>query len=95
MEADSFQSLVCTISRLIEARKDDRATAYKKGFQRTPAFILAVIKDALTQIRSPGSTPQSMPQGGFTDVGQHTGGVPRPTSWALVQQTVQVSPSDN
>eukprot|EP00878_Enallax_costatus_P005957 GHUV01006249.1.p1 GENE.GHUV01006249.1~~GHUV01006249.1.p1 ORF type:complete len:2036 (+),score=737.34 GHUV01006249.1:1069-7176(+) len=30
----------------------------------------------------------TMPRGGFTDVGLHTGGTPRATSWDLVQQTL-------
>jgi hypothetical protein len=63
----------------------------KSGFQRTPSFILAVIKDSLLQVQQQLSCKQeSMPKGGFTDVGLHTGGMPRATAWPLVQQTLQV-----
>ncbi|WIA08443.1 hypothetical protein OEZ85_007880 [Tetradesmus obliquus] len=98
--ADNFSTLVQTMHTLIEQRRQDKAKAKdnsKSGFQRTPAFILAVIKDALVEVQQQQQQQQqrscrqdSMPRGGFTDVGLHTGGMPRATAWPLVQQTLQV-----
>lgn len=79
---------------LIEQRRQAKDNS-KSGFQRTPAFILAVIKDALVEVQQQQQQQRScrqdsMPRGGFTDVGLHTGGMPRATAWPLVQQTLQV-----
>jgi hypothetical protein len=67
----------------------------KKGFQRTPAFIQAVVQDALEVLKSGRDLQEVVgshqPRGGTTDVGQHTGGIPRDTSWPLVKQVFQVS----
>ncbi|WIA28503.1 hypothetical protein OEZ86_011046 [Tetradesmus obliquus] len=99
--ADNFSTLVQTMHTRIEQRRQAKAKAKdnsKSGFQRTPAFILAVIKDALVEVQQQQQQQQqqrscrqdSMPRGGFTDVGLHTGGMPRATAWPLVQQTLQV-----
>jgi hypothetical protein len=94
--AGSFPALLQAIHSLAEQRRQAKAKDHKKsGFQRTPAFILAVIKDALVQVQQQQQQQacgrqKSMPRGGFTDVGLHTGGMPRPTAWPLVQQTFQV-----
>ena len=52
----------------------------KQGHQKTPAFILALAKQALFNT----STPEE-PKGGFTDNGLHTGGRPRNTCFPLVR----------
>jgi hypothetical protein len=51
----------------------------KQGHQKTPAFIFAVMEDALAGREK----PLSQPRGGFTDVGLHTGGIARATAWPL------------
>jgi hypothetical protein len=76
---------------LIEQRRQAKVKNHEKsGFQRTPSFIFAVIKDAILQQQQQSCKQESMPRGGFTDVGLHTGGMPRATAWPLVQQTLQV-----
>ena len=71
-----------------------------KGHQRTPGFVLSVLRDALDYASQDASgpaagrdaqaeeQPESKPVGGFTDVGLHTGGVLRDTSWPLVSASL-------
>lgn len=99
--AAELSALVFLISWLEVYRQQERQEG-AKGFQRTPAFILCVVKDALGALRTQqaqggsgssreGTTPWSEPRGGFTDVGRHTGGdVERDTAWPLVRQVLQV-----
>lgn len=68
-----------------------------KGFQRTPAFIKAVVADALRLLAAGASAADDLdvdaltkPAGGFTDVGLHTGGIARATSWELARCMLQV-----
>jgi hypothetical protein len=73
---------------------------HSKGFQRTPAFIHAVVQQLLAgggagQEDGSGSDDDSRgvevePRGGFTDVGQHTGSQARATAWPLVEQLLKV-----
>ena len=69
------------------ARKGEKRTAAAndQGHQKTPSMIKAVLEDALAG-RDDGCTA---PRGGFTDVGLHTGGLPRNTSWPLVVAVLQ------
>lgn len=62
-------------------RKGDQRSAAggRQGHQRTPAFVHAVLLDVLCGEKN---TP---PQGGFTDVGLHTGGEKRDTCFTLVR----------
>lgn len=57
-----------------------------QGHQNTPAFIEAVVQDALSKEKC----IITKPGGGFTDVGMHTGGSPRNTSWPLARAVIQV-----
>ena len=70
-----------------QARKGDKrsAAANDQGNQKTPAMIKAVLIDALSGCED-GTTA---PRGGFTDVGLHTGGYERNTSWALIRAVLQ------
>lgn len=100
-----FHEVVTLVAYLTNKRQDEKPYDNKKGSQRTPAFISAVVTDAITlleagvtagnvTLRANQALVQNtvtMPRGGFTDVGLHTGGVPRHTSWPLVQQTLKVS----
>lgn len=60
----------------------------QKGFQRTPAFVMAKVQQALMHSKD---SAAFLPRGGFTDVGLHTGGVARDTCWPLVREVFKVS----
>ena len=64
----------------------------KKGFQRTPAFIHATIVYIVAALegRASNADGEGAPRGGLTDVGVHTGGLPRDTCWPLVRETLLV-----
>jgi hypothetical protein len=80
------------VQEVISRREMQRKHKDIKGFQRTPAFVAAVVRDVLAACATGAdSTCSSQPRGGFTDVGQHTGGVPRATAWPLTRQVLQVS----
>ncbi|KAI8827365.1 hypothetical protein BJ741DRAFT_556087 [Chytriomyces cf. hyalinus JEL632] len=70
-----------------ETRTGDRRTAAagQQGHQKTPAFIAALVRQVLASTRA-----EEHPFGGTTDVGLHTGGRPRCTSWPLVFQTLKL-----
>ena len=85
-----FRSLLATMQERTGSQR--HATLNDdKGHQRTPAFILSVLMDSLDYalIRDDKThpSPESKARGGFTDVGLHTGGEPRNTSWPLVSAT--------
>jgi hypothetical protein len=62
-----------------------------KGYHRTPAFIHTVTIDVLRAAAAGREKPhKTMPQGGFTDVGQHTGIIAPNTSWPLVRESLKV-----
>ncbi|KAG2492072.1 hypothetical protein HYH03_009568 [Edaphochlamys debaryana] len=74
-------------SKALKKRKEG-----EKGFQRTPAFIRSVIEAALTTLQGGAHASGDITsRGGFTDVGQHTGGdAVRDTCWPLVQSVLKV-----
>ncbi|RLN94792.1 hypothetical protein BBJ28_00013892, partial [Nothophytophthora sp. Chile5] len=65
------------------------AAANELGHQKTPQFVAAVVRRAVGSVLG-GACDQTLltPQGGTTDVGQHTGGRPRDTCWPLVQAAI-------
>ena len=88
---------------LITKSRNAKAKDGRKGFQRTPAFIVEVAGLALQRLWEQeqdgggggggagvaSKLPQ--PRGGTTDVGQHTGhDTVRNTCWPLVRAVVQV-----
>jgi hypothetical protein len=78
---------------LAEKNRDDkRSVAFNpQGNQKTPSFIQAIIRDALETLHTEGEVhPLTTPRGGFTDVGLHTGGHARDTSWPMVRAVLQV-----
>ena len=84
------------VTKLLEKadqRKGDKRSAASndQGNQKTPAMIKAVLIDALAGAED-GVTP---PRGGFTDVGLHTGGHKRSTSWPLVRAVLQALLEDS
>lgn len=72
------------------------AAGGEQGHQRTPAMIEALLRDALAKPVMKGmeqgdaTCGPNLPVGGFTDVGQHTGGRPRETAWPLARAVFQV-----
>ena len=83
------------------AKRKEKAKETKggsNGYHRTPAFIHAVLLDAQTALAcqlsgnkgTPALTSHSMPKGGFTDVGQHTGTTPPSTAWPVVREALKV-----
>lgn len=69
-----------TLSKAQLSHGAGRSAANKSlGHQRTPGFILGILNACLKW-----SSERALPTGGFTDVGLHTGGKLRATSWPLV-----------
>ena len=85
---DTFLASVAEL--LIDAEKhtgvNRSAAKNQQGNQKTPAMIQAVMIDALAG-RTSGET---LPRGGLTDVGLHTGGHSRNTAWPLVSAVLQI-----
>ena len=82
----SFDEKFANMLQTAQSRKGDKRSAAggKQGHQRTPAFIHAILVQALENI-SGGLNGEVLPTGGFTDVGLHTGGNPRDTAFALTR----------
>ncbi|KAI9339555.1 hypothetical protein DFJ73DRAFT_948089 [Zopfochytrium polystomum] len=83
-----FDELLKNAKRRIE---DDRSAAHgSQGHQRTPSFIKAILSQAVDTIFANDKVGEDklcdlhLPCGGTTDVGLHTGGLPRNTSYHLV-----------
>ncbi|PRW58669.1 hypothetical protein C2E21_2704 [Chlorella sorokiniana] len=88
------------MAAVAERKGDARSAAIgRQGHQKPPAMVAAALRQALAQTHSDASAgkgkqqavkvPECLPQGGFTDVGLHTGGLPRDTAWPLVREAVQ------
>jgi hypothetical protein len=83
---DFLTSFMKLFDKATQNTGDKRSAAGgKQGHQKTPAFIFAVMEDALTGY----DKPFSQPRGGFTDVGLHTGGSERATAWPLAAAIVR------
>ncbi len=75
------------------ARIEEKRTEKEKKKQHTPAFLHALVLDAIeaAQAQEMGEAKSSTePRGGFTDVGMHTGSPPRGTTWPLVREVIKV-----
>uniref|UniRef100_A0AAV1V4V9 Uncharacterized protein n=1 Tax=Peronospora matthiolae TaxID=2874970 RepID=A0AAV1V4V9_9STRA len=59
------------------------------GHQKTPQFIAAVVRRAVTLLTKEANSVGIAPRGGTTDVGLHTGGQARDTCWAIVQAVIE------
>jgi hypothetical protein len=97
IHADEVPLLLDRLSKLLTAartRKDDQRSAghNQQGHQKTPSFILALLKEAYVD-RDHEKTFH--PLGGFTDVGMHTGSSPRPTVWPLLVALLKELLSDD
>ncbi len=86
---------LAAIQQAIHARQQEGKDKRHTGFQRTPSLVAACLSDVLEALRrgSLRDVPiRAVPRGGFTDVGQHTGGQQaRETTWPLVWAVIQVS----
>jgi hypothetical protein len=100
VRSDSWAQFEAVFERLLDKAQrltGDQRTAAKRagqedtqGHQKTPAFIDAVIKDAIEAVFIGQQCPRvaSQPRGAFTDVGLHTGGQRRETSWPLAHAVI-------
>ena len=79
---EDFEELMANAER--RTCENRSAANGQQGNQITPAMIQAVMKDALTETKE-----KTLPRGGFTDVGLHTGGSRRYTAWPLVRAVLQ------
>ena len=81
-ELNNFMKLFKELLSEAQLRTGNQRSANfnKQGHQKTPAFILAIAKQALLNT---GTSEE--PKGGFTDNGLHTGGRPRNTCFPLVR----------
>lgn len=100
--AEDFENVLHTLTVLLQKaqeRKGEKRSAAgnNQGHQKTPAFLHALVLDAVLVVLKNidlddfiQSGRQHPPRGGFTDVGLHTGGQYRNTSWPLVKETFKV-----
>ena len=98
-----FHVFEMLLAEVQQRKRDKRSAVNGQGHQKTPAMVYALLKQAQQvdwetdivdgdeqDIMRVASKPEVLPQGGFTDVGLHTGGKPRNTPWMLVQAVFQV-----
>ncbi|KAE9292554.1 hypothetical protein PF001_g18668 [Phytophthora fragariae] len=83
---DAFASTLHEAQQCERSRRS--AATSELGNQKTPQFVAAVVRRAVASITGTADQSNSLPKGGTTDVGQHTGGQPRDTCWALVQAAI-------
>ena len=75
---------------------DRSAAGNKQGHQRTPSIIHALLLQALRcKCKYSCNCPVILPEGGFTDVGLHTGGRERDTCFPLVRSVFEWSLKQN
>lgn len=87
--ADLYGPLLTTLGALQAQSRKNRKDG-EKGLQHTPAFMLAVIADALSGCEGSECDKRTFARGGYSDVGQHTGSVHRGTCWPLLRETIKV-----
>lgn len=92
--------LYSVMDKVAERKGDARAqVGGRQGHQKTPAMVRAAVVQALRQLaaetdgKAAGDVPEQVPQGGFTDVGMHTGGGQRDTAGPVVRETLRVRPA--
>jgi hypothetical protein len=84
-----FTNFRARLTKAQSIKGDARSAADgKQGHQKTPAFILALLQDALQGGSDAAGT--HLPRGGVTDVGLHTGGARRATAWPLAAAVIRV-----
>jgi len=60
-----------------------------RGHQRTPQFISSILTDAFHFSVNNSASQTTQPRGGATDVGVHTGGIPRSTCWSIIAASLR------
>lgn len=94
----AFNSVMAKVAQRTGEQRS--AAGGKQGHQKTPALIRALVLQALAQLAADAKAAEAgtataavqeeQPQGGFTDVGLHTGGRARDTAWPLVLAALKV-----
>ncbi|KAL7561124.1 hypothetical protein ACA910_009179 [Epithemia clementina (nom. ined.)] len=84
-ELDDFvRKFQANLAQARQRRGNKRSSSNREqGHQKTPAFILALVKQAMKKGKA-----VELAKGGFTDNGLHTGGKRRNTSFPLVRSIV-------
>eukprot|EP00887_Chlorella_sp_A99_P004660 scaffold4.g4660.t1 len=84
------------MSKAAEERKGDArsATGGNQRHQKMPGWVCSLVLQAREQTIAEATGGSSwlqerLPQSGWTDVGLHTGCVPRDTAWPLVRETIK------
>ena len=88
-EFDKFCSIFLRKLEKVKSRTGEERSAAtnKQGHQKTPSMIQALMMDTLAALEN--GDVSTLPRGGFTDVGLHTGGLPRNTAWPLMMAVLQ------
>eukprot|EP01045_Picozoa_sp_COSAG04_P020639 COSAG04_NODE_2132_length_4728_cov_2.884424_3_plen_861_part_01 len=102
IEQDSYQKFLALADKFMKAaqkrtgEKRRSAANNPQGNHKTPGLVEAVLKDALAGLDQPQEPKEgtSEPRGGFTDVGLHTGGTARNTTWPLARAVFQIMMED-
>lgn len=79
----NLPGVASAVERLADAKQQEAKKGERGQFQRTPAFIHGLVCSVL-------GSGLGDARGGFTDVGEHTGGVARSTAWPLVRAVLEV-----
>ncbi|GMF14764.1 unnamed protein product [Phytophthora lilii] len=89
MDAKFEAAFASELQKARERKGFERSAAQSNMVhQKTPQFIVAVVKRAVASIQGT-PTRSILPKGGTTDVGMHTGGQARDTCWSLVQAAIE------
>lgn len=88
VQPEGWPALVARVRAMEAERVTQAREKGAKGLQRTPAFVHGLVLAALAGAAS--ASGAGAPRGGFTDVGLHTGGIPRDTCWPLVREVIKV-----
>ena len=91
---DGLNQLDNMVQAIVQKHKSAGDSKSSNGFSHTPALMHAAAGDAIRLVQQ-GLGLSSLlsltpPQGGFTDVGRHSGTEPRNTAWPLVAQVIRV-----
>jgi hypothetical protein len=90
----TFMKLTDKLLNAAKRRTGDKRSAAKnpQGNPKTPGLVQAVLIDAKKGLNQPKEPREGCtePQDGFADVGRHTGGTARNTTWPLVRGVLQI-----
>lgn len=90
IDAGIYAKFLETVVKLQVKRVQEIKKA-NKDVPQTPAFMLAVVTDALVECASGRDCVQPTPaRGGYSDVGCLAGSLPRDTCWPMVREVFEV-----